>query len=344
MEIEDFDYELPEGLIAEEPEKERDGSRLMVIDKASGSISHRAFPDIMEYLKSGDVLVLNDTKVMRAQLFGRKKTGGRIEVMLVEERGGPGGKGLWQCMLRPAKGISKGSTIFFDEGVEAEVTGVDQQGFRLCAFKGSSPEAIMERQGSMPLPPYIRRPANAGDTERYQTVFARHSGAVAAPTAGLHFTKRLIEKIKNSGVQVLYITLHTGPGTFMPVREKDITRHRLLPERYSISPDTFNAVVSAKKQGRRILAAGTTVTRALEASASDGFAAPALQGKTGLFIYPGYEFKALDGLLTNFHLPRSTLLMLATAFTGHELLMNSYKEAIKQKYRFYSYGDAMLII
>ncbi|MBI5236797.1 MAG: tRNA preQ1(34) S-adenosylmethionine ribosyltransferase-isomerase QueA [Deltaproteobacteria bacterium] len=344
MEIEGFDYDIPEGLIADGPEKERDGSRLMVIDKGAGAISHRAFPHIMEYLKRGDVLVLNDTRVMQARLFGRKKTGGRVEVMLVEECFGPGEKGLWQCMLRPAKGISKGSTIFFDEGIEAEVTGVDRQGFRLCAFKGSSPEAIMERQGSMPLPPYIRRPANAQDTERYQTVFAEKTGAVAAPTAGLHFTKRLIQDIIGTGVQVLYITLHTGPGTFMPVREKDITRHKLLPERYSISPDTFNAAVSAKKQGRRIIAAGTTVTRALEASALNGFDRPALQGKTGLFIYPGYEFKVIDRLLTNFHLPRSTLIMLAAAFTGHELLMNGYKEAIKQKYRFYSYGDAMLII
>ncbi len=344
MGIEDFDYELPEGLIAGEPEGERDASRLMVIDRASGSISHRAFPDITEYLESGDVLVLNDTKVMRARLFGRKKTGGRVEVLLVEGRGKAGGEDLWQCMVRPAKGISKGSRIFFDEGAEAEVTGVDEQGFRLCAFKGAGPEALMERQGSVPLPPYIRRPANAMDAERYQTVFAEKTGAVAAPTAGLHFTKRLIERVRDSGAQVVHVTLHTGPGTFMPVREKDITRHRLLPERYSISLDAFNAVVSAKRRGQRVMAVGTTVTRALEACVQGGFDRPALQGRTGLFIYPGYEFKVIDRLVTNFHLPRSTLLMLAAAFTGHGLLMNGYMEAVRRRYRFYSYGDAMLVI
>ncbi|MFQ5735369.1 MAG: tRNA preQ1(34) S-adenosylmethionine ribosyltransferase-isomerase QueA [Thermodesulfobacteriota bacterium] len=342
METREFDFYLPEGLIAQYPLDERDSSRLMVLSRATGEILHRSFREIGEFLRPGDVLVLNDTRVVPARLLGRKATGGKVELLLTGKVGlAQAGKEAWRCMVKPSKGVGPGTRFFFDHGVEAVVLESGPEGFRVCEF--TSP-LDLEEMGRIPLPPYIRRDAEEKDRERYQTVFAASDGAVAAPTAGLHFTAPLLDGLRASGVEVHRITLHTGPGTFMPVRVKDLKNHRMLPEFYTIPPEVFASVVKAREEGRRVIAVGTTSTRALEAAARDGIDRPVLKGPTGLFIYPGYEFKVVDALLTNFHLPGSTLIMLVSAFAGTRRVMDSYAEAIKQGYRFFSYGDAMLIV
>ncbi len=345
MELKDFDYPLPAGLIAQRPLEQRDSSRLMVLQRSTGAISNRGFADIAGYLRAGDLLVLNDTKVIPARITGKKPTGGRVEVLLVERVGHSmpgvvGGDETWSCLVKPGKGTDK---ILFDHGIEAEKVGSGPEGLLTLRFKGLNGVCLAERLGAVPLPPYIKREPDRLDQKRYQTVFAEKDRAVAAPTAGLHFTRELLEEIEGSGVEVLYITLHVGPGTFLPVRTERVEEHRLLPESYTINPGVYKKIRNAKKENRRVIAVGTTAARALEAAAQSGFEAPKLSGRTGIFMYPGFEFKAVDALLTNFHLPRSTLIMLVSAFAGRDYIMKAYKEAIRKKYRFYSYGDAMFI-
>ena len=342
MDLRDFTFDLPESLIAQEPLAERDSSRLMTVSRKTGAIGHRLFRDLPEYLKPGDLLVLNDTKVIPTRLIGAKPTGGKVELLLVEKT--PSGAEEWKCLARPAKGLKHGTKVLFEGAgvvVEAEMLGQDDEGLFVCRFSGA---LDLERLGQVPLPPYIKRVATDADSRRYQTVFAGVDGAVAAPTAGLHFTEQLLDGIKSMGVEVCRVTLHTGPGTFMPVRSEKIEEHRMMRERYRIDESVFSAVVKAKEEGRRVVAVGTTSTRALEASAQGGFASPVLEGSTSLFIYPGYRFRVVDALLTNFHLPESTLLMLVSAFAGRELVLDAYREAVKKEYRFFSYGDAMFII
>jgi S-adenosylmethionine:tRNA ribosyltransferase-isomerase len=337
---EEFDYTLPAELIAQYPLDRRDGSRLLVLSRVEGKLEHRRFTDIKEYLRKGDVLVLNDT--------GQNGHGPNGH--------GPDSHGLevWECMARPSKGLKKGAEITFREGPlldsgrsELSVRLLERgpQGIWACELRAEQDlTETIEAIGRMPLPPYIRREASELDKERYQTVFASKEGAVAAPTAGLHFTTGLIEEIKKMGVEVLYITLHTGPATFMPVRTKDIREHRLPREHFKIEPPVFEAVKCAKEQRRRVIAAGSTTTRAVESAFDYGSSGTRLEGETGLFIYPGFEFKVISGLLTNFHLPQSSLIMLVSAFAGRDNVMEAYREAVKQRYRFYSYGDAMLVI
>lgn len=345
-----FDYPLPKTLIAQFPSERRDESRLMVLHKGTGDVEHKRFFEIIEYLSCGDALVLNDTRVIPARLFGSRPTGGVVEVLLLEAIRDGVHSQRWVCLLNPTKGIKPGIVITFDEGLKGEV--IARKGDGGCEVELSCRENIrdvIERIGVMPLPPYIKREPDKReidrlDRERYQTVFARRDGAVAAPTAGLHFTEGLLTDIRAKGVEVLYLTLHTGWGTFKPVREGDIRRHRMLSEYYEIEPSTFLAIKRAKWEGRRVIAVGTTTTRALEDSIQGGWDKPRLQGSTDLYIYPGFEFKVVDGLITNFHLPRSTLLIMVSAFAGRDVIMNSYQEAIREGYRFFSYGDAMMIV
>lgn len=337
MDLKDFTFELPESLIAQEPLGKRDSSRLMTVSRKDGVIGHRLFRDFPACLSPGDLLVLNDTKVIPTRLLGVKPTGGKVELLLVEKT--DAGVEEWKCLARPAKGLKPGTKVLFGD-VEGQMLGQDEEGLFICRFSST---LDLEKIGKVPLPPYIKREATNADSSRYQTVFAGVDGAVAAPTAGLHFTGELLAGIKAMGVEVCHVTLHTGPGTFMPVRVEKIEEHRMMRERYRIDASVFSAVVKAKKEGRRIVAVGTTSTRALEASAASGLDSPVLEGSTSLFIYPGYRFKVVDALLTNFHLPESTLLMLVCAFAGRELVLEAYKEAVRKEYRFFSYGDAMLI-
>jgi S-adenosylmethionine:tRNA ribosyltransferase-isomerase len=311
----------------------------MVVDKGTGCMLHRRFSDLPGFLKKGDLLILNDTKVFQARLYGKRPTGGKVEVLLIRQSDG---RDSWQCLARPGGLLKKGDVLSFGPDTEARVVARDEDGFFIFSFSG--PSDFIERYGHVPLPPYIRRHDDEEDRLRYQTVFAREEGAVAAPTAGLHFTEALIEEIRGKGVDVHYITLHTGPGTFMPVRSQDIRRHRMPSEPYSIRKEAFDAFLEARARGGRVIATGSTSLRALEASVLEGIERPLLKGETGLFIYPGFSFKAVTALITNFHLPKSTLLMLVSAFAGAGLIKSAYEEAIKERYRFYSYGDAMLII
>lgn len=336
----DFDYVLPEELIAQKPLEKRDSSRLMAL--LENKVLHRNFSDILEFLLPGDLLVLNDTKVIPARLFGRKKTGGKLEVFLIKKEEAGEGKEVWKCFIKPAKGLKPGMEFIAGDDTKTIVAQSHDDGVFSCAFDTDA--RGLEEIGSVPLPPYVKREPVETDKEQYQTVFAQRKGAVAAPTAGLHFTKELLSRIEASGVEIRRITLHTGPGTFMPVRSQTIEGHRMMPEYYEISPEAFEAIKNAKKENRRVVAVGTTAVRALESAVIDGFEEPRLAGETALFIYPGFEFKAVDALITNFHLPCSTLLMLVSAFGGHNRVMDAYREAVKEKYRFYSYGDAMFLL
>lgn len=341
MELKDFLFDLPERLIAQRPLPERDSSRLMAVSRETGIIEHGSFRDFPGYLREGDLLVLNDTRVIPTRVFGKRAGGGKLELLLVERISSSSTSGgeEWRCLARPGKGLKAGSAVFL-EGVPGEITGRDDEGLFTVRFNCP---VDLEAIGRIPLPPYIRREADETDRTRYQTVFAGEGGAIAAPTAGLHFTPGLIEEIKRKGVLVRSITLHTGPGTFMPVRSERVEEHRMMGERYSIGREVFEEVARAKKDGRRVVAVGTTTTRALESSAVNGLQGPVLSGSTGLFIYPGYEFRVVDALLTNFHLPGSTLIMLVSAFAGRGLILKSYAEAVRMEYRFFSYGDAMFI-
>ncbi|MEO2069114.1 MAG: tRNA preQ1(34) S-adenosylmethionine ribosyltransferase-isomerase QueA [Desulfurobacteriaceae bacterium] len=343
MKVSDFDYELPKELIAEFPVEPRDSSRLMVLDRRTGKIEHRIFREIVDYLKEGDVLVINDTKVIPARLFGKLPTGGKVEVLLVRQVE----LSVWEVMAKPARKLKEGKEIIFDEELKAEVVEYVGEGKRLLKFSLKGNRDFMEKLdeiGHIPLPPYIEREENPLDKERYQTVFARKAGAVAAPTAGLHFTDRLLKELKNTGVIIKNVTLHVGPGTFKPVKVENVEEHKMDYETYFVPEDTANEINKAKEEGRRIIAVGTTVVRTLESAVDENGKVIAGEGSTNLFIYPGFKFKVIDALITNFHLPRSTLLMLVSAFAGRERILDAYREAVSKGYRFYSYGDAMFIV
>ncbi len=339
MRLSDFDYGLPAELIAQQPAEPRDSARLMVVRRASSAIEHHIFRDITAELRAGDLLVVNDSRVLQARLFGHLAgTGGRVEVLLLRDAGDGG----WEVMARPARRLRPGRLVRFESGgeqVEARVEAVQQGGERLLRFPaGINPE----RFGVTPLPPYITAPL--ADAERYQTVYARAPGSAAAPTAGLHFTPALLERLRAAGVATAAVTLHIGPGTFRPVTADDPRRHEMHAEYYQISEETAAAIRETRARGGRVVAAGTTSVRVLEQVAADlGEAIGSASGWTRIFMYPGYRFRLVDALITNFHLPRSTLLMLVSAFAGRELVLRAYQEAVTQRYRFYSFGDAMFI-
>ncbi|RIH89869.1 tRNA preQ1(34) S-adenosylmethionine ribosyltransferase-isomerase QueA [Calidithermus roseus] len=336
--LDDYDYHLPPELIAQAGVEPRDASRLMVLHRDDGGLEHRVFRDVVEYLREGDVLVLNQSKVIPARLFATNPHGTPIEVLLVRELSllAEGRGSVWEAMLKPAKRAKGG--LRFADGLEAEVIAVEEDGTRVLRFSDNVWEHL-EALGQTPLPPYIHASV---DPRRYQTVYARTPGSVAAPTAGLHFTPELLERIRAMGVETRYVTLHVGPGTFKPVKD-DPERHTMHAEPYEVPLETAEAVGRAKAEGRRVVAVGTTVVRTLESAWQEG-KLRAGQGETQLFIRPGFTFNVVDALITNFHLPRSTLLMLVSAFAGHELTMRAYRTAVEQRYRFYSLGDAMLIL
>ncbi len=342
MKVSDFDYTLPKELIAKFPAEPRDSSRLMVLNRKTGEIEHRIFRDIKEYLKEGDLLVLNDTKVIPARLYGELPTGAKVEVLLVRQVE----PGTWEVMGRPAKKLKPGRRVIFSPELSAEVLKYLGEGRRLLKFRypeGKEFMEILSRIGRVPLPPYIEREERPEDREKYQTVFAKKEGSVAAPTAGLHFTPELLKELKEMGVIIKTVTLHVGPGTFKPVKVDRVEEHRMDYETYTVPPETAAEVNRAKEEGRRVIAVGTTVVRTLESAADEEGFVESGEGSTNLFIYPGYRFKVIDALITNFHLPRSTLLMLVCAFAGKEKVLNAYREAVKEGYRFYSFGDAMFI-
>lgn len=341
MEKKDFYFDLPEELIAQSPIKDRDQSKLMKVDRKTGAIHHRVFENIIEYLHEGDCLVLNDTKVLPARLFGIKEhTGGKVEFLLLKRID----KDQWETLVKPGKRAKLGDTIVFGEGIlKAKIVGMGAEGSRIIEFqyKGIF-EEILDKLGTMPLPPYIKE--HLEDKERYQTVYAKYEGSAAAPTAGLHFTNELLEKIKNKGVHIAFVTLHVGLGTFRPVKSDNILEHKMHLEFYMVSKETAEIINKAKLNGGRIISVGTTSTRTLESIGDEEGFVHEGQGWTDIFIYPGYRFKVIDGLITNFHLPESTLIMLVSAFCGRDTTLNAYKEAIENQYRFFSFGDAMFII
>ena len=339
MRTDDFDYYLPEELIAQVPIKERDHSRLLVLDKKTGEITHERFDHIINYLNKGDVLVVNNTKVLPARLIGTKEdTNAVIEVLMLKDLG----DNKWECLSKPAKRIKIGTIVKFSDELSAKCIDIGEEGIRHFEFiyNGIFLE-ILDRLGEMPLPPYIHEKLK--DKDRYQTVYAKEVGSAAAPTAGLHFTTDLIEKIKEKGIIFEEITLHVGLGTFRPVSVEDVTKHKMHSEFYTMSKKTAEVLNKAKKEGRRIISVGTTTTRTLETVLRDNPEFKETSGWTDIFIYPGFEFKAIDALITNFHLPKSTLVMLVSAFADKEKIMKAYEEAVKEKYRFFSFGDAMFI-
>lgn len=339
MDINLFDYDLPENLIAQTPIANRSESRLLVMDRKSGDIEDKIFKNITSYFKKGDVLVLNDTKVLPARIFGKKMdTDAHIELLLLKQLEGDN----WECLCRPYKRLHIGSVVIFNDELKCTVIEKLEDGIIHVKFEytGIFIE-IIERLGTMPLPPYIHE--SLADQTRYQTVYAKYLGSAAAPTAGLHFTKELLKEIENIGVEVLYVTLHVGLGTFRPVSEADITKHEMHTERYIMTKDVAEKLNKAKEEHRKIYAVGTTSTRTLESIMTKYGKFKACDESTNIYIYPGYEFKAIDGLITNFHLPKSTLIMLVSALSTRENVLNAYKHAIDNKYRFFSFGDAMFI-
>ena len=339
MRTDDFDYYLPEELIAQVPIKERDHSRLLVLDKETGEINHERFDSIINYLNKGDVLVVNNTKVLPARLIGTKEdTNAVIEVLMLKDLG----DNKWECLSKPAKRIKVGTIVKFSDELSAKCIGIGEEGIRHFEFiyDGIFYE-ILDRLGEMPLPPYIHE--KLMDKDRYQTVYAKEVGSAAAPTAGLHFTKDLLNELKEKGIIIEEITLHVGLGTFRPVSVEDVSKHKMHSEFYSMSKSTADTLNKAKKEGRRIIAVGTTTTRTLETILRDNDEFKEINGWTDIFIYPGFKFKAIDALITNFHLPKSTLVMLVSALAGKDKIMKAYEEAVKEKYRFFSFGDAMFI-
>ncbi|MCR5116884.1 MAG: tRNA preQ1(34) S-adenosylmethionine ribosyltransferase-isomerase QueA [Lachnospiraceae bacterium] len=336
----DYYYDLPEELIAQDPIKDRSSSRLMVLDKITGEIEHRHFYDIIGYLRKGDCLVLNNTKVIPARLIGvTKDTGAAIEVLLLKRKTA----NVWEAIVRPGKKLRPGREVVFGDGLlKGKITDVLEEGNRLIEFEYEGIfEEILDKLGEMPLPPYITHKLD--DKNRYQTVYAKYEGSAAAPTAGLHFTKELLEKIKGMGVDIVFVTLHVGLGTFRPVKEENILDHHMHSEWYEITKESADMINAAKERGARIICVGTTSVRTLESAALDNGYVKAGSADTSIFIYPGYRFKTVDCLITNFHLPESTLIMLVSALAGRENVLNAYKEAVKEKYRFFSFGDAMFI-
>ena len=340
MKTHDFWYELPEELIAQTPLQQRDSSRLLIMDRESGQVKHRHFYDIVEYLQPGDCLVMNDSRVLPARLLGHRPTGGAVELLLLRDLGDR----KWECLCKPGRKMQVGSEVIFGNGeLTAVVTAVQEDGNRVVEFRydGIFLE-VLERLGKMPLPPYIK--AELQDQERYQTVYSRAVGSAAAPTAGLHFTNELLEQIRAKGIKTAFVTLHVGLGTFRPVKAEDISDHHMHAELCMISSETAELLNATKAQGGRIICVGTTSCRTLESLVNDDGSFEAKSKWTEIFIYPGYQFKAMQGLITNFHLPESTLVMLVSAFAGRENVLAAYNEAVKGKYRFFSFGDAMCIL
>lgn len=342
MDVKQFDFDLPERLIAQHPLEDRTASRLLVLNKETGQIDHRRFVDLISYVEPGDVLVLNDSRVMPARLIGEKKeTGANIEVLLLK----PLGEDRWETLVKPGKRMKPGTEVIFGDGLlRCVCEEVTESGGRIVRFEydGIFYE-ILDRLGSMPLPPYIH--AQLEDQERYQTVYARERGSAAAPTAGLHFTREYLQQLQEKGVIIAYLTLHVGLGTFRPVSADRVEEHVMHAEYYEIPPETAQKIEAAKAAGKRVIAVGTTSCRTLETvGRNNGGKVVASSGWTDIFIYPGYQFQVIDGLLTNFHLPKSTLVMLVSALAGRENILRAYQEAIQQEYRFFSFGDAMLII
>ncbi|MGB9767082.1 MAG: tRNA preQ1(34) S-adenosylmethionine ribosyltransferase-isomerase QueA [Sulfurihydrogenibium sp.] len=336
MKLSDFDYHLPKELIAKYPVEPRDSCRLMVLDRKNQTIEHRIFRDIVDYLKEGDLLVLNDTKVIPARLIGKKeKTGANLEVFLLKQVE----DNVWEALIKNIKRLKPGDRIFISEDFFIEyLSREEDKGFVKLHSKNLKED--LEKYGHIPLPPYIERPDEEKDKQLYQTVFAKKEGSVASPTAGLHFTTELLEKIKSKGVKIAYVTLHVGLGTFKPVKDEDITKHKMHEEFYSIPEETLTMIKETKENGKSVIAVGTTVVRTLESYAITG----KREDYTNIFIYPPFEFKIVDKLITNFHLPKSTLIMLVSAFATREFILKAYNEAVKEKYRFFSYGDAMFIM
>lgn len=350
--LNDYDYRLPEAYIAQFPETERTKSRLLRLDRSSGRRSHHAFFNIADLLSEGDLLVLNNTEVIPGRLLGHKKTGGKIEVLIIDYPAGKqnadaGGDFECTCLIKASKRPKPGTLLLFDEGLTGRVRDAGDNTYTVRFTFGDNFDGILSRIGHVPLPPYIKRQngqAPCHDREAYQTVYAAEKGAIAAPTAGLHFSEKLLETLNRRGISTVEITLHVGYGTFLPVRSDDIRKHRMHAEHFSVSEDTAAAVNAARKEGRRIIAVGTTCVRTLEYAADRTGHLVAGTGRCDLFIYPGYAFNIVDAMVTNFHLPKSTLLMLVSAFAGRDHILAAYREAIKEHYRFYSYGDAMLIL
>ena len=336
----DFYYDLPEELIAQTPLERRDGSRLMVLDRQTGEIEHKHFYDIVDYLRPGDCLVMNDSRVLPARLLGRRPTGGAVEVLLLRDLGDK----KWECLCKPGRKMREGDTVTFGDGeLTATVVAVQEDGNRIVEFhyEGIFLE-VLERLGKMPLPPYIK--AELADQERYQTVYSREVGSAAAPTAGLHFTNELLDKIRAMGVKTAFVTLHVGLGTFRPVKADEITEHHMHSELCMMNEETARILNETKAAGGRVICVGTTSCRTLESLVNEDGSFEAKSKWTDIFIYPGYTFKAMDGLITNFHLPESTLVMLVSAFAGREHVLNAYNVAVAQRYRFFSFGDAMLLL
>ena len=340
MKTSDFAFDLPEELIAQDPLEDRSSSRLMLLDKNTGEISHRIFHDIKNYLKPGDCLVINDTKVIPARLLGQKEgTGAHIEILLLKRKEDD----VWETLVKPGKKCRPGARILFGDGeLKAEILEILPDGNRHVKFYYEGIfEEVLDRLGQMPLPPYITHQLK--DKDRYQTVYARYEGSAAAPTAGLHFTRELLEQIEQMGVNIARVTLHVGLGTFRPVKVDNVLEHHMHSEAYQVTEEAADLINRTKKEGGRIISVGTTSTRTLESVASDDGQVHAGSGDTEIFIYPGYQFKVIDGLITNFHLPESTLLMLVSALAGRDHILHAYSEAVKERYRFFSFGDAMFI-
>ena len=339
MKVSDFNYELPEELIAQTPIEKRDESRLMVLERKKQTIEHKVFKDIIDYLEPGDCLVRNNTKVLPARLYGKKETGAKVEFLLLNQIEGD----IWESIVRPGNKLHVGTKVIFGDGLlEAEILEVMPGGTRKVEFhyKGIFNE-ILDKIGLMPLPPYIHEELKEND--RYQTVYAKYNGSAAAPTAGLHFTEELLKKIEEKGVKIANVTLHVGIGTFRPVKVEKIEEHQMHSEHYYIKQEDVDKINETKKQGKRVIAVGTTSCRVLETISDENGMVKPTEGDTQIFIYPGYKFKCLDGLVTNFHLPESTLIMLVSALAGRDYIMKAYNEAVKERYRFFSFGDAMLI-
>ena len=340
MNVSDFYYDLPEELIAQTPIEKRDESRLMVLNRAKQTIEHKTFKDIIDYLEPGDCLVRNNTKVIPARLYGKKSTGAKIEFLLLSRIEGD----IWECIVRPGHKLKPGTEVEFGDGIlKAKVLDVMDGGTRKVEFKYKGIfNEILDQIGLMPLPPYIHEELK--DNDRYQTVYAKYDGSAAAPTAGLHFTPELFEKIKEKGIEVANVTLHVGIGTFRPVKVENVEEHHMHSEHFYIKQEDADKINNAKKNGKRVIAVGTTSCRVLETIADENGMVKPTEGDTQIFIYPGYKYKCLDGLVTNFHLPESTLIMLVSALAGRDYIMKAYNEAVKERYRFFSFGDAMLIL
>jgi len=357
MKTSDFNFELPKELIAQTPIENREGSRLLCLNRKTGKIQHSYFTELIDLLEEGDCLVFNDSRVMPARLLGKRETGGAVEVLLLSERE----DNVWECLTRPGAKTKPGTRLIFGEGeLTGIITGITEDGNRLIDFYNSEfgirnsefykttqqnrPPVLqlLNKLGKMPLPPYIHEELN--DPERYQTVYARETGSAAAPTAGLHFTEKILEDMKAKGIKLAFMTLHVGLGTFRPVKADDIEDHKMHSEYFIIPPEAAETINNTKAEGKRVIAVGTTSCRALEAIADENGKIKTYSGYTDIFIYPGYEFKCINGLITNFHLPESTLIMLVSAFAGREYVLNAYKEAVRERYRFFSFGDAMLLV